>query len=127
MAAPPKTRPSTPRRRGEPEPVLKRARAAISEPAWVPGVDSVGEYAEFVWDAIKGIRRVGPYAAEVLRQTALIATGSMLVIVFVSFLAGATCGLEAAALARSLGAGIAGPIFSAFCTTREVVPFIFGF
>jgi len=127
MAAPPKTRPPTPRRRRRLEPPVERAGAAISEPEHVPALDSVGGYAEFVWDAIKGVRRVGPYAAEVLRQTALIATGSMLVIVWVSFLAGATCGLEGAALARSLGAGIAGPLFSAFCTTREVVPFIFGF
>ena len=42
-------------------------------------------------------------------------------------MAGATCGLEGSAISRALGTGIAAPIFSAFCTTREVVPFIFGF
>ncbi len=105
----------------------ERIRDAIEEPDHVPAVDSVGEYSAFVWKGVKGVRRVSDFSSEVLRQTALIATGSMLVIVWISFLAGATCGLEGAALARALGAGIAGPLFSAFCTTREVVPFIFGF
>ncbi len=105
----------------------ERVRAAIEQPGHVPAVDPIGEYAGFLWKGLLGMRKVPDYAAEVLRQTALIATGSMLVIVWISFLAGATCGLEGAALARALGAGIAGPLFSAFCTTREVVPFIFGF
>lgn len=106
---------------------IDRARARIEEPAHVPGVDAVGDYAGFMWRGLAGIRRVGDYAGEVLRQTALLATGSLLVIVWVSFLAGATCGIEGAAISRALGAAIAGPLFSAFCTTREVVPFIFGF
>jgi phospholipid/cholesterol/gamma-HCH transport system permease protein len=109
------------------KPIAERVRVAVEEPEHVPAVDAVGRYTAFVLRATLGIRKVGPYTAEVLRQTALIAAGSMLVIVFVSFLAGATCGLEGSALARSLGAGIAGPLFSSFCTTREVVPFIFGF
>lgn len=116
-----------PRQRREAQPLVERARDAIEAPDHIPGVDSVGDYAGFVWEGFKGIRRLGPYASEVLRQTALLATGSMLVIVWISFLAGATCGIEGAAIARALGAGIAGPLFSAFCTTREVVPFIFGF
>jgi phospholipid/cholesterol/gamma-HCH transport system permease protein len=109
------------------KPIGERVRAAVEEPAYVPAVDAVGRYMAFVLRGTLGIRKVGPYAAEVLRQTGLIATGSMLVIVWISFLAGATCGLEGSALARSVGAGIAGPLFSSFCTTREVVPFIFGF
>jgi phospholipid/cholesterol/gamma-HCH transport system permease protein len=116
MSAPPKAKP-----------IGERVRAAVEEPEYVPTVDAVGTYMGFVLRGTLGIRKVGPYAAEVLRQTGLIATGSMLVIVWISFLAGATCGLEGAALARSIGAGIAGPLFSSFCTTREVVPFIFGF
>jgi phospholipid/cholesterol/gamma-HCH transport system permease protein len=93
----------------------------------IPVIDSAGEYAGFALDGIGGLRKVGDYAGEALRQAALIATGSMLVVVFVSFLAGATCGLEGSAISRAIGTGIAAPIFSAFCTTREVVPFIFGF
>jgi phospholipid/cholesterol/gamma-HCH transport system permease protein len=105
----------------------ERAREAIERPKRLPVIDAAGEYAGFVWRGILGMRVVGNYGGEVLRQTALIASGSMLVILWISFLAGATCGIEGSAVARALGTGIAGPIFSAFCTTREVVPFIFGF
>ena len=113
----------TPRRTGTRE----RVRDALERPDHITGVDAAGDYADFAIRGFRGMRRVGEYGGEVLRQTALIATSSMIVIVWVSFLAGATCGIEGAALSRALGAGIAGPLFSAFCTTREVVPFIFGF
>jgi phospholipid/cholesterol/gamma-HCH transport system permease protein len=105
----------------------ERARAAIEAPKRVRAVDAAGEYFGFLWRGLLGMRRVGDYTGEVLRQTALLATGSVLVIVWVTFLAGATCGVTGSAIARAVGAGIAAPIFSAFCTTREVVPFIFGF
>lgn len=114
-------------RRPLPPERIERVRERLEGPDHVPAVDAAGEYADFAIRGIAGMRKVGEYSAEVLRQTAMIATGSMLVIVWVSFLAGATCGIEGAALSRALGAGIAGPLFSAFCTTREVVPFIFGF
>jgi phospholipid/cholesterol/gamma-HCH transport system permease protein len=106
---------------------MERARDAIEAPDRIPVVDSFGDYGAFLWRGLLGMRRVGEYGSEVLRQTALIASGSMLVILWMSALAGATCGIEGSAVARALGTGIAGPIFSAFCTTREVVPFIFGF
>ncbi len=100
---------------------------AIERPRRIPGVDGVGEYSEFLGRGLLGFRRVGDYTAEALRQTALLAVGSVLIIVFIGFLTGATCGITGGALGRAVGAGIAGPIFSAFCTLREVVPFIFGF
>lgn len=104
-----------------------KIREALEAPDNVPMVDSFGDYTAFLWKGIAGIRRVGDYPGEVLRQISLIAAGSTLVIVGIMFMAGATCGLEGTAVGRALGAGIAGPIFSAFCTTREVVPFVFGF
>ncbi len=104
-----------------------RAMEAIERPEYVPVVDSAGEYASFVVRAFRGLARVGDYAEEALRQAALIAVGSVLILVAISFMAGATCGLEGSAISRALGTGIAAPIFSAFCTTREIVPFIFGF
>ncbi len=106
---------------------VERARGALQSPERIPVVDPAGEYAGFLLEGAIGFRRIAQFAAEVLRQTALLAVGSVLVIVLVSFVAGATCGIEGSALSRSLGVGIAAPIFSAFCTTREIVPFIFGF
>jgi phospholipid/cholesterol/gamma-HCH transport system permease protein len=49
------------------------------------------------------------------------------VIVFVSFVAGASCGIAAEAIGQAVGSGAVGPIFSSFCVNREIVPFIFGF
>ena len=89
-------------------------------------IDAAGDYFTFLYQGISSIRRVGGYSAEVLRQAALIALGSMLIIIFVTFLAGTTCGV-AGRRSPARSAGIAGPIFSAFCTTREVVPIVFGF
>ena len=118
MSAPAKT-PERPERLG--------VKEAIERPKHVPVVDAAGDYADFTLKGFAGLRRVGDYAGEALRQASLIALGSMLVILWISFLAGATCGLEGSAISRALGTGIAAPIFSAFCTTREIVPFIFGF
>jgi phospholipid/cholesterol/gamma-HCH transport system permease protein len=105
----------------------ERAESALERPDHVPVVDSAGEYASFFVRAFRGLGRVGDYGAEALRQASLIAVGSVLILVAISFMAGATCGLEGSAISRALGTGIAAPIFSAFCTTREIVPFIFGF
>jgi phospholipid/cholesterol/gamma-HCH transport system permease protein len=104
-----------------------RARAAIERPGRIPVVDAAGEYTDFLLRGIRGIASVAPYSGEVLRQASLIALGSVLVIVWMSFLTGAVCGVTGSAISRAIGAGVAAPIFSAFCTTREVFPFIFGF
>jgi phospholipid/cholesterol/gamma-HCH transport system permease protein len=112
-----------PQRQRAPESVA----AVLERPDHLPVIDAAGDYADFTLRGLRGLRHVGDYAGEALRQASLIATGSMLVILWISFLAGATCGLEGSAISRALGTGIAAPIFSAFCTTREVVPFIFGF
>jgi phospholipid/cholesterol/gamma-HCH transport system permease protein len=89
-------------------------------------VSVVGEWGQFCWAAITNIRRLGPFMREVLRQAATIAAGSTLVIVFVTFLIGGTCGVEAAFVGRQIGAGVAAPFFASICTVREIVPVIFG-
>lgn len=86
----------------------------------------LGEWGQFIWAAIKEVRRLGPLAAEVLRQAGIIATGSTLVIVFVTFLIGGSCGVEAAFIGQQIGAGIAAPFFAAVCTIRDIVPVLFG-
>lgn len=87
----------------------------------------VGDYAVFIRRAARGMLRLRPYSGEVLRQAGILALGSTLVIVLMAFLMGSACGLQASAATRSLGGGSSIGVFTAFCTTREVVPFIFGF
>lgn len=102
-------------------------------PSELPGIERlgffglVGDIAAFTWEAIKQIRCVRVYAAEVIRQAALVATGSTLVIMAIAFLAGGSCGLESTALARSFGVDPVAGGFSTWCTMREVVPFVFGY
>lgn len=102
-------------------------KEGVEKPGHIPVIDAAGEFADFSRRGFAGLAHVGTYGAEVLRQAALLASGSVMVIVWVSFLAGATCGIEASAISRALGPGTVGPLFSSVCTTREVIPFIFGF
>jgi phospholipid/cholesterol/gamma-HCH transport system permease protein len=86
----------------------------------------LGEWGQFMWAAIRETRRLGPLAAEVLRQAGIIATSSTLVIVFVTFLIGGSCGVEASFIGQQIGAGIAAPFFAAVCTIQDIVPLLFG-
>ena len=88
---------------------------------------AVGDWAHFTCRAVKGIGRLRPFTTETLRQAGILALGSTLVILVMAFLMGSACGLQASAATRSLGGGSSLGVFTAFCTTREVVPFIFGF
>ena len=72
-------------------------------------------------------RRIRSLLGEVLRQAALVATGSVLVLVVVLLLAGGGCGIESVAISRQLGARGAVGALAAFCTLREIVPFAFGY
>ncbi|MCW3039179.1 MAG: hypothetical protein JWM31_1084, partial [Solirubrobacterales bacterium] len=90
-------------------------------------LQTAGDVTRFGWRLFRSLRDVRPYFSEVLRQAALIATGSVLVIVSVAFLAGASCGLESSSLARAFGASPVAGGFSTWCTLREVVPFVFGY
>lgn len=87
----------------------------------------VGDIAAFTYKALREVPRARAYGAEILRQAAIIATGSVLVIVSIAFLAGGSCGLESTALARSFGVDPIAGGFSTWCTMREVVPFVFGY
>jgi phospholipid/cholesterol/gamma-HCH transport system permease protein len=99
----------------------------LEKPEHLPLVDAAGEFFGFALQGLRGFRHVGGYSAEVLRQIGLLVSGSVLVVVFIAFIGGASCGIAAEAIGQAVGAGIAGPLFSSFCVGREVVPFIFGF
>lgn len=100
---------------------------AIERPKHVPVVDSTGEFGAFVMRGLGGFRNLPKFTAEVLRQIGMLVAGSVLVVVFISFIAGVSCGIAAEAVGQTIGAGIVGPLFSSFCVNREIVPFIFGF
>lgn len=103
------------------------ARRAVERPVHVPVVDPAGTFAAFVVQVLRAFRFLPRFPAEVLRQVGLLASGSVLVIVVMSFVAGTSCGIAAEAFGQQIGAGVVGPLFSSFCVNREIVPFIFGF
>jgi phospholipid/cholesterol/gamma-HCH transport system permease protein len=88
---------------------------------------AVGEIGAFAVRLGRVLPRMGPHIGEVLRQAAIVAASSTLVICVIAFLAGGSCGLESSALARSFGTAPIAAGFSAWCTLREVVPFVFGY
>lgn len=102
-------------------------------PKEIPGVPRlgflglVGDVAAFTWAAVRLVPHVRHFTSEVVRQAAIIATGSTLVIMAIAFLAGGSCGLESTSLARSFGVDPVAGGFSTWCTLREVVPFVFGY
>ena len=104
-----------------------RLREALERPGHLPVVDATGAFAAFTLRGLAGFRKLPEYTAEVLRQIGLLVAGSVLVIVFISFIAGASCGVAAEAIGQAVGASTIGPLFSSFCVNREIVPFIFGF
>jgi phospholipid/cholesterol/gamma-HCH transport system permease protein len=110
-------------RRPERSPLLD----AVEAPQYVPLIDPAGEFGAFVLRGFGGFRMLPRFTAEVLRQIGLLVAGSVLVIVFISFIAGTACGIAAEAIGQAVGASIVGPLFSSFCVNREIVPFIFGF
>jgi phospholipid/cholesterol/gamma-HCH transport system permease protein len=93
----------------------------------IPVVDPMGSFASFVLRVLAAFRFLPRFPAEVLRQIGVLASGSVLVIVLMSFVAGTSCGIAAEAFGQQIGAGVVGPLFSSFCANREIVPFVFGF
>ena len=77
-------------------------KEAIEGPKHLPLIDAAGEFFGFVWEGLRGLRFVGGYTAEVMRQIGLLVAGSVLVIVFISFIAGARAGSAAEAIGQAL-------------------------
>jgi phospholipid/cholesterol/gamma-HCH transport system permease protein len=90
-------------------------------------LDTAGAIAIFTVRLLRATPSVRHYTGEALRQAAIVATGSTLVIVVIAFFAGGSCGLESSALARAFGAEPIAGGFSSWCTLREVIPFVFGY
>lgn len=93
----------------------------------LPGVSTVGAMALLGARTVRSAPKVVPYGSEVLRQCALLISGSTLVIVVVTFLAGQSCGLESSFLTRALSTPTLGASASFGCAVVYVVPFLYGY
>ena len=108
---------------------MSRAQTRRTEPLPRPegALATAGDIVGFGLRALHSLPRVVPYASEALRQAALVAVGSTLVIVAIAFMAGGSCGLESTSLSRAFGTAPIAAGFSTWCTMREVIPFVFGY
>lgn len=93
----------------------------------LPAFELIGEISVFAGRALRGVPRAGRYLSDVLREIAILVTGSSMVVTFACLLIGQSCGLEASYLGRAIGAPVlaAGATFG--CAVLYVVPFLFGF
>jgi phospholipid/cholesterol/gamma-HCH transport system permease protein len=88
---------------------------------------TTGDVASFGGRAFYAIGQVRPFADEVLRQAALIATGGVLVLMVAMFFVGVSCGQTVSDAARALGTEQFGAVQTYVCSTRQVTPFLFGY
>lgn len=98
-----------------------------SRPRAVAPFEFQGTVTQFGWQALRRVPRCRAYVGEVLRQIALLASGSTLVVMFGTLLVGQSCGLESSYLARAISAPAVAPAATFGCAVVYVVPFLFGF
>ena len=73
------------------------------------------------------LRGVWRYTSEILRQAGILIVGSAAVIWFMEFVMGAECATEANYVLRGYGATIYSGVFTAWCSNREMGPYMWGY
>jgi phospholipid/cholesterol/gamma-HCH transport system permease protein len=107
---------------------LARRRAGVAVPKSARAVvDEAGHMALFSVRAILGVAGARRYFAEVLRQCAILVTGSTLIILALILVVGSECGLFVVFLLRSVGGGSFSGFLTSLCGLREMFPYMFGY
>ncbi|MHB8692184.1 MAG: ABC transporter permease [Solirubrobacteraceae bacterium] len=93
------------------------------------GLRGYQDAADFFARIIEGILRgrIRLYMSETLRQSAILVTGSVLVLLGLSFSFGLVVGVEASYAGRLVGAPAAAGAFTAIGDLREIAPYAFGY
>lgn len=91
------------------------------------GLREAGEIAAFSANVLVEMRGVFRYTGEMMRQVAMLITGSALVLIAMQFTFGLTCGNESVYVFRGYGASSYSGAFSALCPIREATPFMFAY
>jgi phospholipid/cholesterol/gamma-HCH transport system permease protein len=95
--------------------------------ALVAGLRELGEVARFSGRAARALPGVWHYLGEAVRQAGILIAGSWLVIVGMTFVIGAECGLFTSYFTKAFGATGAVGIFTLLCDVREAFPLMFGY
>jgi phospholipid/cholesterol/gamma-HCH transport system permease protein len=90
-------------------------------------IREIGDMASFSWRAMLALRHTWHYSGEIMRQAAILLSGSALVLVGMQFVIGGECGLFTAYAGKSFGASGATGLFTMVCDVREMFPYMFGY
>ncbi len=103
------------------------SREPLDHEQELPGFELIGALARFTTHALVRLPKAGQYAAEVIRQIGLLASGSTLVVMVGTLLVGQSCGLESSYLADAIGTPAIAPAATFGCSVLYIAPFLFGF
>jgi phospholipid/cholesterol/gamma-HCH transport system permease protein len=107
-------------------PVAGRVGRGLSEPV-AGALGELGELSRFAGRTAVATPAATRYFAEVLRQAALLITGSAVVLLAMQFVIGMTCGLEGSYVLRGFGASSYVGAYTNLCGVRETAALMFGF
>jgi phospholipid/cholesterol/gamma-HCH transport system permease protein len=98
--------------------IVTPVRGAITEAA------EIGQFAGRTLVELRGVWR---YSSEILRQCGILIAGSAAIIIFMLFVMGVECGLEANYVLRGYGATVYSGVFTSYCAVREMIPYMWGY
>ncbi|HWU22480.1 MAG TPA: ABC transporter permease [Nocardioides sp.] len=101
---------------------LAKAAAAVEG-----GFTTAGDIVRFSGGVIRSFREVRLYSTEVLHQAGVLILTSGLIIWAMQGVMGTVCGLEASYTLKQIGAPLYSGIFNAFCSLREMSPYMWGY
>ncbi len=86
-----------------------------------------GEFGAFVGRTVVEVPGSFRYTAEILRQAGILISGTALVIWFMQFVMGTTCGMEGNYVLRGYGASAYSGVLTGVCAVREMGPYMWGY
>jgi phospholipid/cholesterol/gamma-HCH transport system permease protein len=86
-----------------------------------------GDIIRFSGKTLRGLGDVRNYVSEIFHQAGLLILSSGLIIWLMQFVMGSECGLEANYSLKQIGAPLYSGIFNAFCSIREMAPYMWGY
>lgn len=113
--------PDRPQQRRTPGPA-DRALAGARD-----GLATAGDIVRFSVSVVRSFRDVRLYSSEVLHQAGILIISSGLIIWVMQGVMGTVCGLEASYTLKQIGAPLYSGIFNAFCSIREMSPYMWGY
>ena len=111
----------------EAAPKPKPPIASSAGSAVVGGLRTAGVIVNFSKSVLKEFGDVRLYATEVIYQAGTLILTSGLIIWVMQGVMGTVCGLEASYTLKQIGAPLYSGIFNAFCSLREMSPYMWGY